>query len=67
MINFDKLDTNKDLFRSEYLSAKPFSHLIIKDFCDKAKISKLYSEIPNLENKSRDYMFAKNKFEVINS
>jgi len=66
MINFDKLDTNKDLFRSEYLSAKPFSHLIIKDFCDKAKISKLYSEIPNLENKSRDYMFAKNKFEKSN-
>ena len=50
----------------DYLSAKPFPFIVIKNFCDLAKISELYNQIPNLTNKSRDYMFAKNKFEKSN-
>ena len=66
MINFDRLFNNADLYRIDYLSAKPFSYLIIDDFCDQEKLMSLYSQIPDLENKSRDYMFAKNKFEKSN-
>ena len=66
MINFENLTEKADQFRIDYLSAKPFSYLIIDDFCDTAKLLELYSKIPDLENKSRDYMFAKNKFEKSN-
>ena len=66
MINFEKLHNNLDQFRTEYLSAKPFAYLVIDDFCDQEQLLTLYSQIPDLENKSRDYMFAKNKFEKSN-
>ena len=66
MINFAALETNKNDYRLEYLSAKPFPHIIIKNFCETEKISELYKLIPDLTNKSRDYMFAKNKFEKSN-
>jgi hypothetical protein len=66
MINFEKLNDNANQLRLDYLTAKPFSYLIIDNFCDIAKLSELYSQIPDLDNKSRDYMFAKNKFEKSN-
>jgi hypothetical protein len=66
MINLSNLETNKEKFRLDYLLAKPFPHLIIDNFCDVQKIESLYSKIPELENKSRDYMFANNKFEKSN-
>src|SRR5262245_31840578 len=66
MINFNFLETNKEKLRSDYLLAKPFPYLIIDDFCDAFKIDSLYSKIPELNNKSRDYMFANNKFEKSN-
>jgi hypothetical protein len=66
MVNLDFLEQNKEKFRSEYLLAKPFPYLIIDNFCDKNKIGTLYEKIPELENKSRDYMFANNKFEKSN-
>jgi hypothetical protein len=66
MINFDRLFDNVDQYRIDYLSAKPFSYLIIDDFCDSKKLLELYSQIPELNNKSRDYMFANNKFEKSN-
>jgi 2OG-Fe(II) oxygenase superfamily len=66
MINLSYLETNKEKFRLDYLLAKPFPHLIIDNFCDPQKIESLYSKIPELENKSRDYMFANNKFEKSN-
>jgi Rps23 Pro-64 3,4-dihydroxylase Tpa1-like proline 4-hydroxylase len=62
----DFLEKNKEKLRSEYLLAKPFPHLVIDNFCDSLKIEALYNKIPELNNKSRDYMFAKNKFEKSN-
>jgi 2OG-Fe(II) oxygenase superfamily len=66
MINLDFLEANKEKLRSDYLLAKPFPYLIIDNFCDPSKIDKVYNSIPELNNKSRDYMFAKNKFEKSN-
>jgi Rps23 Pro-64 3,4-dihydroxylase Tpa1-like proline 4-hydroxylase len=66
MINLDFLEANKEKLRSEYLLAKPFPYLVIDNFCDTKKTEALYNQIPELNNKSRDYMFAKNKFEKSN-
>jgi hypothetical protein len=66
MINFNHLELNKESYRTKYLSAKPFPHLSIQNFCNNDKISFLYDQIPDLNSKSRDYMFAKNKFEKSN-
>ena len=66
MIKFNELFENKEGYRLKYLTAKPFPHLVIKDICDNEKLMKAFETIPVLENKSRDYMFAKNKFEKSN-
>jgi hypothetical protein len=50
----------------DYLLAKPFPHLVIDGFCETKKIESLYDKIPELSNKSRDYIFANNKFEKSN-
>jgi Rps23 Pro-64 3,4-dihydroxylase Tpa1-like proline 4-hydroxylase len=63
MINFDRLEKNRETLRSDFQNAKPFEHLVIDDFCDVQKIHKLYSDIPDIQTKSRDYVFAANKFE----
>ena len=66
MINFLFLEENKERLRTEYLLAKPFPHLVIDNFCDVAKLEAMYAKIPELNNKSRDYIFANNKFEKSN-
>lgn len=66
MINIDFLEANKEKLRMDYLLAKPYPYLVIDDFCYTAKLESLYNKIPELSNKSRDYMFAKNKFEKSN-
>ena len=66
MINFEVLEINQEALRIKYLAAQPFPHLIIDEFCDKGKLIKAYDSIPELENKSRDYAFANNKFEKSN-
>ena len=66
MINFEYLQDNKEKLRADYLLAKPFPFLVIDDFCDTAKLEQLYHDIPLLKNKSRDYIFAHNKFEKAN-
>jgi len=66
MINFDYLEKNKEKLRMDYLLARPFQYLIIDNFCDSAKAETMYSKIPDLDNKSRDYIFAGNKFEKSN-
>jgi len=63
MIQFDRLEALQEQFRMDFLLAKPFSYLAIDDFCDTAKAMQLYSEIPDIQTKSRDYVFAANKFE----
>src|SRR5688572_1610627 len=66
MVNLQNLESNKDQLRMEYLLARPFPYLVIDNFCDPAKISSLYNKVPELNNKSRDYVFARNKFEKSN-
>jgi hypothetical protein len=66
MINWAFLEENKERLREEYLLARPFPYLIIDNFCEQEKLESLYSKIPELNNKSRDYMFANNKFEKSN-
>jgi len=66
MINFKFLAENKDNFRVQYLSAKPFSYLVIDGLFDSEKLKELYSQIPEINTKSKDYMFANNKFEKSN-
>jgi hypothetical protein len=66
MINFEFLEANKEDLRVKYLTAQPFPYLIIDNFCDEEKLTKAYNSIPELENKSRDYAFANNKFEKSN-
>jgi hypothetical protein len=66
MINFQFLEENKEKLRLDYLLAKPYPYLVIDNFCDRAQLEEMYNSIPELSNKSRDYMFANNKFEKSN-
>jgi len=66
MIQFNKLENNIDELRLKYLTNKPFPHLIIDDFCEQEKLLELRRQTPELKNKSRDYIFANNKFEKSN-
>jgi hypothetical protein len=66
MINFQFLESNKEQLRLDYLLAKPFPYLVIDNFCDEKKLELMYNNTPELSNKSRDYMFANNKFEKSN-
>ncbi len=63
MIDFERLEKNREELRLAYLLAKPFPHLSIDFFCDEQKLTQLYNEIPDIQTKSRDYVFAANKFE----
>jgi len=67
MINFDYLESNSDDFREIFSRAKPFEHLVVDEFCDSEKLCasvKLIQD-PHIsrDNKSRDFVFAKNKYE----
>lgn len=66
MIHFDQLISNREKLREVYLLAKPFPHLVIDHFCDTALLEAACSAIPELQQKSRDYVFAHNKFEKAN-
>ncbi len=63
MIDFERLEKNREELRLAYLLAKPFPHLSIDSFCDEQKLTMLYNEIPDIQTKSRDYVFAANKYE----
>ena len=63
MINFNYLEENLDQLRNDFLSAKPFPHIGIDNFCDEEKITKLVNSIPEIQVRSSDYAFSKNKFE----
>ena len=63
MINFQYLENNREELRLHFLLAKPFPHLVIDNFCEQEKLLQLYDDLPEIETKSRDYIFAANKFE----
>jgi hypothetical protein len=66
MINFESIEDKLEELRMNYLTAQPFPYLVIDDFCDEGKLTKAYEAIPELNSKSRDYVFANNKFEKSN-
>jgi len=66
MLNFNLLESIKESLRLQYLTAKPFPHVHVLDICDNKKLKEVYHNLPSLENKSRDLVFAKNKFEKSN-
>ncbi|MES2727465.1 MAG: 2OG-Fe(II) oxygenase [Bacteroidota bacterium] len=63
MILFDFIEANKEKYREQFLTAKPFPHIAVDGICDEAKLNTLYNNIPDIEVASADYVFAKNKFE----
>ena len=66
MINFKKLEESLEDLKTQYNNSKPFPYIVIDNFCD-PKIVNDIDSLPNPSkekiNKSRDYVFAKNKFE----
>jgi hypothetical protein len=67
MINFDKLKADLPALRKQFLANEPFAYLAIDDFCYPERLNELVDKIPDpIEQnlaQSRDYVFAKNKFE----
>lgn len=63
MINFSKLESEKEELRLKFLTARPFPHLAIDNICDASKLEELLESMPEITSKSRDYVFASNKFE----
>ena len=67
MINYDQLESNIEEFSNKFSNALPFEHIVIDNFCDEEKLSIALDSVGtpehNSSSKSRDYVFAKNKFE----
>jgi hypothetical protein len=67
MIKFPELENRALDLRRQFTEARPFSHVVIDDFCDADALAELVSMIPDPVaakiGKSRDYFFARNKFE----
>src|SRR5215204_5484642 len=63
MIHYDYLEAHKDDLRLRYLTARPFPHLAIDGFCEEGKLQAMLGAMPEIETKSRDYVFAAAKFE----
>ena len=70
MINFSTIENNLTELNKKFYSASPFPYVVIDNFADEQKLHKILATFPvpgadNI-NKSRDYMFAKNKYEKAN-
>jgi len=67
VINFTKLEDASCQLKSQFQNATPYEHIIIDEFCDEKLLSDALDCIPDAQhqgiNKSRDFIFAKNKFE----
>lgn len=67
MINFAKLNEELPSLRAQFQNNQPFPYLAIDDFCFPDRLNALVDKIPDpIEQgivQSRDYVFAKNKFE----
>jgi Rps23 Pro-64 3,4-dihydroxylase Tpa1-like proline 4-hydroxylase len=67
-IDFDRLEREADGFRETWQSARPFELLVIDNFGDSERMSNIHRSFPELSSlkKSRDYIFAKEKYEKNN-
>jgi hypothetical protein len=66
VIDFDGIDTKAEYYKTQFMSGI-FGFVVIDDFCDNNLLQELVAELPDPKHtgikKSRDYVFAKNKFE----
>lgn len=69
MINFDKIENKIEIYSNQFREAQPYGHVVIDNFCNKnllQEINKIPNPLKEKINKSKDYIFAKNKFEKSN-
>ena len=70
MINFDFLEKNLESLKDKFKNNLPFEHIVLDNFCDETALSNGVDQICSPQKlkseKSRDYIFAKNKFEKSN-
>jgi hypothetical protein len=70
MIRFEALEENLAPLQEEFLNNRPFPHIVIDGFADADRLEIALKDIPASDtaklNKSRDYIFARNKFEKAN-
>jgi Rps23 Pro-64 3,4-dihydroxylase Tpa1-like proline 4-hydroxylase len=67
MLRLDTLEARAPELARQFATAQPVEHVVIDGFCDADALTQLCDEIPDpiatQIHKSRDYMFARNKFE----
>jgi len=65
LIRFDDIEARLDELKTAYKQAKPFPYVVIENFLTADALTQVHAHMPapNAENKSSDYVFAKNKFE----
>jgi hypothetical protein len=67
LVDFERLERDRAQLRDDFAGAHPFRFVVIDDFADARGLHALLDEIPDPHEagigKSRDYVFAKNKFE----
>ena len=67
IINYSYLENNIEILKSSFINSKPFEHVVIDRFCNDILLTEALQFIPDANrkgvNKSRDFIFAKNKFE----
>lgn len=67
MIDFERLEAEAAACASRFKDAKPFPHIVLDGFLHAAGAMRLVQAIPDPSSgsirRSRDYVFAKNKFE----
>jgi Rps23 Pro-64 3,4-dihydroxylase Tpa1-like proline 4-hydroxylase len=67
MIDFARLERRSSELAAAFAAAAPYRHVVVDAFADDDALEALRQEIPDPMtagiNKSRDYVFAKNKFE----
>jgi hypothetical protein len=67
MIDFSAIERQLPRLRDAFRSARPYPYVAIDGFCDPVRLGRLVEVIPDPATaairKSRDYVFARNKFE----
>jgi Rps23 Pro-64 3,4-dihydroxylase Tpa1-like proline 4-hydroxylase len=70
MIRFEAFEKEIPSLHNRFASNHPFPHIILDNFADPEKLAKALESVPTPASiqmkKSRDYIFAKNKFEKAN-
>ena len=68
MIDFERLEREKETLREQFLSAKPFPHIAIDDFLEEGCAEKLYETAAQPDNhyKIKDVFFSKNRYQFNN-